>query len=144
VNKKIFTAHGGHAAHSEGQILVVRVSGSWNIEMHTAASLESQPLIRELESAGAWATVVVVRDTLVSSLEVLEAGRNSVRNNPDCANLVALAWVIHPGVEGYSILLPRYKRMYEGLLRTDVFSTLEQAMRWSQEVLRTMAVPDRN
>ena len=131
----LFKPHGEYAPRIEGQILIATVSGSWNIEMHAATNEMVRPVAARLNSVGAWGVIVVVRETLVSSLEVLKAGRESVPGNPNCSNLVALAWVIDPGVEGYGFLLDHYKRMYEGLLVTDVFSTLEQAMDWMRRKL---------
>jgi hypothetical protein len=119
----------------EGQILVATVSGSWNIEMHHASREVARPLIERLNSVGPWGVIVVIRETLVSSLEVLRAGRQAVAENPECSNMIALAWVIDPHVEGYGFLLNHYKQMYAGLLATDVFSDLEQARKWMLDKL---------
>ncbi|MEI7430174.1 MAG: hypothetical protein WCL27_06925 [Betaproteobacteria bacterium] len=133
--KDLFKPHGGYEPRVEGQILIATVSGSWNIEMHMASNEMARPLAEKLNSAGSWGVIVVIQDTLVSSLEVLKAGRQSVPENPNCSNLLALAWVIDPHVEGYRFMLDQYKQMYEGLLFTDVFSTLEQARIWMLQKL---------
>ena len=102
--------------------------------MHQHSMRETQALVATLSQRGPWASVVVVEKTLVTSLDVLEAGRNAVAQNPGM-KLVGLAWVIKPDVEGYGLLLPRYRRMYEGLIQTQVFDDYSTALRWAQGVI---------
>ena len=125
-----FRPHGHSEAYVEGSVLVVTVSGYWNLEMHAANTKLTQPLVERLEAQGPWGTVVVVTDTLVSSIEVFEAARRAVAESSGISGLVALAWAISPQVEGYGLMLPRYRRMYEGLLPSEIFPTVDAAREW--------------
>lgn len=130
-----FHPHGDYDARIDGRILVATVSGSWNIEMHHEANRQCQPLVTQLEAEGIWGCMVVVRDTLVSSLDVFEAGRQAVEANRGVSSLKALAWVIGPEVEGNPFLLPRIRMIYEGILDTDVFESEGAAKQWLIERL---------
>jgi hypothetical protein len=131
-----FKPHGEFAAQLDGRVLVAHVRGTWNIEMHHASMLQSAALVSQLDADGEpWGTVVVVHDTLVSCLDVLEAGRDAVSARPSTSKLVALAWVMDPSIEGYSLLLPTYQDLYKGLLATEVFDDLDAARLWMGQVL---------
>lgn len=119
-------------------ILVTRVNGSWSLEMHQAAATHNEKFSIQLNQRGDWASLVIIEDTLVSSIEVLEAGRAAVPNNPNCSRLRALAWVIDPTVEGYTLLLPRYRLMFEGILLSEVFDKVEDALAWLNHTLSTL------
>lgn len=116
-------------------ILVTRVSGSWTLEMHQAAAAHNEQFSKQLNQRGDWASLVIIEDTLVSCLEVLEAGRAAIPNNPHCSRLRALAWVINPSVEGYTLLLPKYRCMFEGILLSDVFDEAEAGLAWLNQIL---------
>ncbi len=122
-----------------GRILVTRVSGSWTADMHRAANDYNQSFVTELNSTGNWASLVIVEDTLVSCLEVLQAGRDSIPNNPHCSHLKALAWVIDESIEGYVILLPRYRALFDGVLRSEVFNDTESALHWLNTCISSAA-----
>lgn len=132
--RKPFSPHGDQRTTTVGQVLVTHVAGHWNLEMHQHSMRQTQALVETLRQRGPWATVVVVEETLVTSLDVLEAGRNAVAQNPGM-KLVGLAWVIKPDVEGYSLLLSRYRAMYEGLIQTQVFDDYSAALLWAQRVI---------
>lgn len=113
-----------------GRVLVTRVSGSWTPEMHRAAGEYNQGFVTQLNDTGNWASLVIVEDTLVSCLEVLQAGRDSIPINPSCTHLKALAWVIDESIEGYTLLLPRYRSLFDGVLNNEVFNDTESALNW--------------
>lgn len=100
--------------------------------MHAHANAAAAPFIDALIATGKWASVVEVKDTLVAGLEVLQHGRQQVIDTKNSLQLVSVAWVIKPSVEGYKLLLGRYAALYEGVLPTAVFSTMEEALEWSE------------
>lgn len=130
-----FAPHGAMQSHIQGQVLVVHVFGSWNIEMQRQSSLRNAPLVSELNAKGPWGNVVVVHDTLVSGLPVFEAGRKAVESLPADSQLKALAWVISPDVEGYGLLHQRYRDMYRDILPTQVFEDVASAVSWVEGVI---------
>lgn len=134
VMQKPFSPHGEQRTAKVGQVLVTHVTGHWNLEMQQHSMRQTQALVDELNHKGPWASVVVVEKTLVTSLDVLEAGRNAVAQNPSM-RIVGLAWVIKPDVEGYGLLLPRYRGMYEGLIRTQVFDDYSAALHWAEKIV---------
>lgn len=72
---------------------------------------------------------------MVTSLAVLEAGREAVASLPENSGLVALAWVLTPDLEGYSFLYKRYESMYADLLATKIFDNLSAAQYWIEGVI---------
>lgn len=95
----------------------------------------AQPLVDELNAKGPWACITVVYGSMLTSLEVFAAGKDAVANRPDDSNLVALAWVLTPDLEGYNLLYRRYEAMYAGLLETKVCDSLSAARDWIERVL---------
>jgi hypothetical protein len=77
---------------------------------------------------------------MLTSLEVLAAGRDAVATLPKDSQLVALAWVLSPELEGYKIMLRRYESMYAGLLETQVFDNLASAQEWIEGVIATRSL----
>lgn len=132
----LFKPHGHFRAEVRGRILIAHTSGHWNIEKHQEMSIQSAQLAQCLDAGGPWASVVVTHDTLVTSLEVLDAGRKAVADRIGISQLAAVAWVIRADVEGYDLLSPRYEALYEGLLPTAVFEDVDTACQWVNGVLR--------
>ena len=130
MNRQIFPPHGDMDTYVQGQVLVVHVYGSWNMEMRQQSSRRTAPLITQLQAHGAWGNVVVVHDTLVSGLELFESGRKSVEAIRATGQLRAMAWVIDPSVEGYGLLLGRYRDIYKDLIPCEVFGDLPSALQW--------------
>ena len=128
---KIFKSRGSFDAYIEGSILVTSTKGSWNVEMQRESSLQSAPFVAQLEQAGKpWAVIVQVHETLLSSPEVLMAGRQSVASMAQSSKLVALAWVVDKQVEGYPLVVPRYKEICAGLIKAEFFTSLAEAKAW--------------
>ncbi|QDL55093.1 hypothetical protein [Rhodoferax aquaticus] len=96
--------------------------------MHHAQSAQTLAHAIDLGKQGPWAKILVIRDSLVTSLEVLSAirqmGATLVREH----QLVAFAWVIEPSVLGYTLLCDRYASLHKGLLETPVFDNLAAAV----------------
>ncbi|WMW80856.1 hypothetical protein RF679_00910 [Undibacterium cyanobacteriorum] len=119
----------------DDRILISYVRGSWTMAQFQANHEYSQSFVRQLNDTGDWASLVVIEDTLVSCIDVLEAGRNAIPTNPDCSHLKALAWVIAPEIEGYVLLRARYRAIFEGILPNQIFSAIDEAKAWLQAQL---------
>ena len=133
--KHIFSAHGEYKPTVDGQILIAHCWGSWNIEMHEESARLAKPLVEKLDAKGPWGCITVVHESMVTSLEVLQAGRDAVASLPEGSALVALAWVLNPNLEGYSLLYRRYESMYADLLETKIFDNLASAQYWIEKVV---------
>ncbi|MDZ7920488.1 hypothetical protein [Rhodoferax sp.] len=133
--KSKFPAHGEYKSTIDGQVLIAHCWGSWNIEMHQESARLSKPLVEELNAKGPWGCITVVHESMVTSLEVLQAGRDAVASLPKDSALVALAWVLKPDLEGYSFLYKRYESMYTDLLETKTFDNLSAAQFWIEKVI---------
>lgn len=103
--------------------------------MHQESARLSKPLVEELNAKGPWGCITVVHESMVTSLEVLQAGRDAVASLPKDSALVALAWVLKPDLEGYSFLYKRYESMYTDLLETKTFDNLSAAQFWIEKVI---------
>ena len=135
----IFKPHGTYSARVDGRVLVCTATGSWNLEMQQEAMQQSMAAVSALNDAGHWACIVEVRGSVVSSLAVLEAGRNAVSDGTGVNNLVCLAWVIAPNVEGYPLMLPRLRKIYEGILEAEIFNDIDAAGAWVAAMLERQA-----
>ena len=124
-----FPAHGNYQAHLDGPLLVARTHGNWNKEMHQKSAGVSGPLIRQLNAAGPWGYVVEIVDTLVYQQEVLDLAGAWVRQ-PIASRLAGAAWVISPRLEGYGLLMPRYRAAYGDAVPCEVFATVDEAKAW--------------
>ena len=136
--KKMFKPSGSFDAYIEGSILITSITGSWNLEMHRKSTLQSAPFVMQLEQAGQpWAVIVQIYETLLSSPEVLMAGRRSVTEMIQHTNLTALAWVANEDVVGFPLLIPRYREVYTDVLDSEFFTDLAQAKAWINHKLAT-------
>jgi len=125
-HEKNVLPHGEQRTAKVGQVLVTHVAGHWNLEMQQHSMRQTQALVDELNHNGPWASVVVVLKTPVSSLDVLEAGRNAVAQNPSMK--IVWAW---PGSSSrmWRVWLgrrPAHRARYEGRIRTQVFDNSER------------------
>ena len=135
-SKSIFKPTRGLTSEVVGQVMISHVNGRWDKQMHQEATELSNAQSVALDQRGRWGSVVILEDSLVSSLEVLKAGRDTVKDLPPSSNLVALAWVIDPTLDGYSHMLPVYEAMFSGLLTTRVFPDFSDAKDWVEEIIR--------
>ncbi len=121
--------HGEYTAHIEGRLMVGRSVGTWNDEMRRASLRIGAPLTRQLNPQGPWGYVAEVTGTLVFLQPVLEKAVEWV-SSPAVDQLVAAAWVLSPHLEGYKLLVGRYRNAYGGRLPCEVFDTLDEAKAW--------------
>ena len=124
-----FPAHGSYEAHIEGRLLLARTQGTWNAEMHEKSAGVSGPLMRRLNADGPWGYLVDVVDTLVYQQQVLDMAGAWVRF-PIASRLASAAWVISPRLEGYGLLMPRYRAAYGGVVPCEVFAGVDEAKAW--------------
>jgi len=121
--------HGSYDGKIDGRLLISTHGGAWNVEMYQKAARIALPLIRELNSTGHWGTLIVLNTTMLNHPDVFKVGRNWVVS-PEVSNMVGVAWVIPPHLEGYTFLIHLYRELYEGLAATDVFDTVVEASEW--------------
>lgn len=124
-----FAPHGHYEAHIEGALLLARTQGNWNAEMHRKSADISGPLIRQLNVVGPWAYLVEIVDTLVYQQQVLDMAGAWVRL-PLASRLAGAAWVMSPRLEGYGLLMPRYRAAYGGAIPCEVFNEVDAARAW--------------
>lgn len=131
----IFKPHGEYTPVISGHVLIAHCRGSWNIEMHQQSGKLAQPLVEELSAKGPWGCVTVIYESMLTSMEVLLAGRAAVESMPQSSQMVALAWVLTPDLEGYKLMYRRYETMYADLLETRIFDNLASAQEWIEQVI---------
>ncbi len=124
-----FHPHGSYEGTIDGRLLISTHGGAWNVEMYQKAARTALPLIRELNATGYWGTLIVLDTTMLNHPDVFKVGRNWVLS-PEVSNMVGVAWVISPRLEGYAFLIHLYRELYEGLVQSAIFDTLEEARDW--------------
>lgn len=104
------------------------------MEMYVESARIAVPLIRELNKSGPWGYMVIVEGELVYHTDVLAQSCSWVRTLY-ASKLVGAAWAISPELEGYSLLMPAYKKAYGGVVPCDVFTGAEEAKGWLNSLI---------
>ena len=56
------------------------------------------------------------------------------------SQLAGAAWVISPALEGYTLLMPAYKKAYGGVVPCEVFDDVEEAKAWLNTLITAARV----
>jgi hypothetical protein len=125
-----FKPHGVFAIHREGQVIVVEAAGPWNVELIQNYARDVIPLTRDVAADGPWGAVVLVKHSVLFTLDAAAALREAGFRTAKASGRVAVAYVIPPDVEG-ALLAPEIIRsIYEGMNPWAIFTETREAMDW--------------
>jgi hypothetical protein len=126
-----FKAHGAFNLHRDGQAIVIEAAGPWNLELIRQYAHDVLPVTREVAAGGPWGAIVVVRNSVLFTLEAAEALREAGFRTAKTSGRIAVAYVIPADVEGALLAPDILRRIYDGLNTWAIFTDLPAAMDWT-------------
>lgn len=127
-----FRAHGWRALERDGRIAIFHSEGPYNLEMVQALKEVRRANEAKYGPGGRQATITVVHSSLLMPPEALSAFEDYVLSLtvPGQPGL-PVAWVVAPDVEGRTLMLPHFERMYARAERPwRAFESLDEALAW--------------
>ena len=137
-----FKAHGQFGLHRDGQVIVVEATGPWNLELIQQYAHDVLPVIRDISFDGPWGSVVVVRNSVMFTVDAAAALREAGFRNAKSSGRVAVAYVIPPDVEGAPFAPSMIRNIYEGLNPWAIFAEVQDAMAWMRVQIAEHASPE--
>lgn len=135
---KGFAPHGLVKIRFEDDILFYEATGPFNLELVNALALAQQNMLNAVNPQHAWASVTVMRGSMLASLEAFER-YNQIMHMPGPASLrpAAMAYVVGPDVEGGTFMLPRYAAIHESVgCVFKSFERADEAVAWARAFVR--------
>lgn len=133
MNNPLFKPHGAVQIEVSESIVTAHMHGHWNIEMRNQAAQAMGAHVQALNAAGPWGIINVLHDTLIYSEEIFSSTRQDYAARPATSGLVAVAFVIDPGVEGALLLRHRFETLLDGIITSAVFADETTARAWTQQ-----------
>lgn len=132
-----FPPHGRIELWAEGNVVRLTGTGPFNVEAIQAMGAAWRALCTELPEGQPFADIVTVRESMMASPNVLEAVGRFLQNNS--ANHIApraVAWIVPPDVEGASLMIPQFERVFREAGRHIAFFDDEPtALSWVKAAL---------
>jgi hypothetical protein len=132
-----FSAHGHYEIWKEGETFMISVEGPFNLESVVAMGKARQAALTAWGSGDSEAWIVIFQTSMMMSLEALNAYSAGLQKHLQaCGPAVALAWVAAPDVEGRSIMLDHFSRIFSRFqVPWKVFEERACAKVWVQDRL---------
>jgi hypothetical protein len=137
INAKGFAPHGSMELAVADRLNVIEATGPFNIQLVTAGDEAQEKLDSELQANGRWATLLVFRHSAMASFEVFaEIEKILKRRLAKGIRPQAVAIVLHPSVEGATLMAPFYLRAYANAsLNARLFEDEQTARNWLMQLL---------
>lgn len=138
-----FRPHGRVEIWAEGNVVRLDAAGPFNKEVIIALGATWRSLFAELPRHGEFASITVVRHSVLISQEVLDALGEFLRANTKAGQgAEAVAFVVAHDVEGRSLMLPMFAETYAAAGRNfAVFATEAEAEAWVRTKLQESLAP---
>jgi len=132
-----FRPHGAVEFWAEGSVIRILAEGPFNREAVQAVGLAMRDLFASMPSAGRFADLLEFRNSLLASPDALEAFADFLKAMSAAKTApVAVAYVVGPQVEGRSLMLPIFAKLYaEHGREFEAFETQAEAEHWLRERL---------
>jgi hypothetical protein len=137
INAKGFAPHGSMELAVADRLNMIEATGPFNIQLVTAGDQAQEKLDAELQEKGRWATLLVFRESAMASFEVFTEIENILKRRlAKGIRSEAVAIVLHPGVEGATLMAPFYLKAYTNAgLNARVFEDEQIARDWLLQLL---------
>lgn len=132
-----FRPHGRVEYEEQGNILLTRAWGPFNVELVGALTTLVNNVFPFMASKGNWVNVCVFEKSALASFEVLETLSEMIKQLVQL-NIapVSVAFVLPPDVEGVNFMAPLYaKSVGNGGIPFESFPNFEQAEKWAKSFL---------
>lgn len=132
-----FKPHGRFELRLDGDIVIYRAEGPFNLEAVLALGKARQAVIADWGATGRRAAIVEFHTSMLMSLDALEAYAQGMRSHLAQAKPnVAVAWVVAPQLEGRSFMLPYFADIFASIhLPWQAFEHMAEAKAWVQTQL---------
>lgn len=130
-----FPKHGDFSIEVDGRIVTSELVGPWNIETAREYIHQLDTVVAERLAGQRWGSVVVCRESIQFPLDMIAPLRASVQRRVAQFDQAAVAMVVAPDVEGYRLLYPPIRSIYDGLVPFDIFDTRNDADAWMARML---------
>jgi hypothetical protein len=130
-----FRAHGEFKTRVDGRILISEVRGPWNKELIEIWAADMYPYAKELNLTGPHVGIAIVSGSLLCPPDALEALRRAIHYGASRLNSIGNIIVAAADVEGRSLMMPTFARMYDGATPHRYFYEFAPAREWALELL---------
>lgn len=127
-----FPPHGSTRFEARGQLLLLYSSGPFNAEHVKSLVPAFQAHAGPLSRNGPWATINIIRDSVMTTPECIDAMRRSAIWTRDTLGRVAAAYAIAEDVEGRRLMEPLLVAACDDIIPTRFFLDLDSASAWAQ------------
>ena len=138
-----FRPHGRIEFWAEGSVIHIQAEGPFNREAVQAVGLAMRDLFKTMPASPRFADMLEFSGSLLATPDALAAFGDFLRAMSAAKTApIAVAYVVAPEVEGRSVMLPIFTRLYaEHGREFCAFETVAEAEGWLRERLSGAAVP---
>ena len=130
-----FPPHGQFNIYLDGRILVTEVHGPWNVELVRRWAAAVRPYSLQLMPGGPWAGLALIRGSMLSTPEGMEALADVTANGVQHFGCIANIVVAAADVAGRGVIETQFKRIYEGVCAYGFFYEMTEAREWLHALL---------
>lgn len=132
-----FRPHGSVEMWKDGSVVHLIAEGPFNLETVHGVGRAMKELFATQPPQGRFVDILEMRTSIMASMEVMTAfGRFLAEMSSAKTAPLAVAYVVAPEVEGRSLMLPIFARVYaEHGRRFAAFETMAEARAWALEQL---------
>lgn len=130
-----FRPHGSAELEVQGQILIARILGPWNIELIRHYQQLMAAYVPGLAAQGPWALIIEITGEALcpaDALAQIKAGAVAQAKN---SSRICTSYVIGPDVVGHHVMDKVWRDIYAGLIPFEIFNTGPEALAWSEAQL---------
>lgn len=137
VTPSMFAAHGRVEMFFEGDILQYEACGPFNKELFESLAVAQLDFLKTANHQGPWASICLVQRSGLTSPEGFLCYEEMIRApKPDQFTPLATAFVVPPGVEGGSLMLPRVTAIFARVGRPfKGFDNMSSAKDWANSLI---------
>jgi hypothetical protein len=130
-----FQQHGEFKAYIDGQVIVSEVVGPWNRELVLAWAAEMFEYGKKLSATGPYVGIAVIHGSMLCPPDAFEALRRAISYGSRKLGCKGNILVADASVEGRTLLLPTYEKLYDDAIPHRIFYDFDKARAWAMELL---------
>jgi hypothetical protein len=130
-----FQPHGEFKAYVEGRLIVSDVVGPWNRELVDKWSAEMYTLVTQMRQSGPHVGLAILRGSMLCTPDALAAMAQALQYGTAKGGCIGNAVVVDAGVEGRTLMLPTYDKLYDESAPHRFFYEADSARTWALSLL---------
>ncbi len=138
-----FRPHGIIELVMDGDLLHYGCTGPFNKELLECMAVAQMTFLKAMKHPGPWASIATFLGSVMSSPEGIQRYAELMQTpHPPELTPVATAFFIGPEVEGGSIMIPHFARIYAEIGRPfKAFKTMAEAQSWALSMIEASRAP---